>query len=68
MTLSQFEALIARFGPVVDSWPADQIEPALDLLRASSQAQDLFAGAASGQPAERRPRPAASDLVERRAH
>jgi hypothetical protein len=43
MTLSQFKALLTRYGPVVDSWPATMVTPALDLLCASSAAQDLFA-------------------------
>lgn len=45
MTHSQFENLITRFGAAVDNWPANLREAALDLLRASTEAQDLFAQA-----------------------
>lgn len=42
MTLSEFQALLATHGPVVDGWPAPLIEDALDLLGRSSDAQTLF--------------------------
>jgi hypothetical protein len=69
MTLSQFEALISRFGPVVDRWPPAQIEAALDFMQGSAAAQDLFARASaedldddelrlSQTPAARRDNPA----------
>ena len=47
MTLSQFEALISRFGPVVDRWPSAQIDAALDFMQGSAAAQDLFARASA---------------------
>ncbi|MDR3511963.1 MAG: hypothetical protein P4L73_10025 [Caulobacteraceae bacterium] len=67
MTLSQFEALIARFGPVVDNWPADEVEAALDLLQASERAQDIFAGASAGPIGPPRRECGATDAVAQRA-
>jgi hypothetical protein len=42
MKLSKFEDLLDRLGPSVGGWPNSVIEPALDLLQASVQAQDAF--------------------------
>jgi hypothetical protein len=50
MTLSKFEEILRRFGPVVDLWPAELIDPALDLLQASTAAQDLFTRASAPPP------------------
>ncbi len=50
MTLLKFEEILRRFGPVVDQWPAELIEPALDLLLASAVAQDLFSQASTLTP------------------
>ncbi len=50
MTLLKFEEILRRFGPVVDQWPAELIEPALDLLQASAAAQDLFSRASTVTP------------------
>lgn len=52
MTVSEFRDMLLRYGPVVDSWPAAMISPGLELLRTSSEAQDLFAqvSAEEGQP------------------
>jgi hypothetical protein len=50
MTLLKFEEILRRFGPVVDQWPADLIEPALDLLQASTAAQDMFSRASIATP------------------
>jgi hypothetical protein len=41
--------MIRTFGPTVDSWPADSINPALDLMQASAAAQDLFADVSASQ-------------------
>jgi hypothetical protein len=35
--------MIRTYGPSVDRWPAASINPALDLMQASTAAQDLFA-------------------------
>lgn len=45
MTLVQFRALVARYGPAVDDWPQGERDAALNLLQASPAAQDLFAEA-----------------------
>jgi hypothetical protein len=58
MTLSQFKALLTRYGPVVDSWPATSVTPALDLLSASTAAQDLFAEISLGADDPLAPTPA----------
>jgi len=50
MTLSKFEEILQRFGPVVDLWPAELTEQALDLLQASTAAQDLFTRASTPRP------------------
>jgi hypothetical protein len=50
MTLLKFEDILRRFGPIVDQWPAELIEPALDLLQASTAAQDLFSRASVTPP------------------
>jgi hypothetical protein len=45
VTFLQLQTLVGRFGPVVDKWPASMIEPALELIRSSTVAQDFFAQA-----------------------
>ncbi len=50
MTLSKFEEILRRFGPVVDLWPAELTEQALDLLQVSTAAQDLFTRASTLRP------------------
>lgn len=47
MTLSKFAEILRRFGPVVDKWPPELIEPALTFLHESDDAKDLFARASS---------------------
>jgi hypothetical protein len=50
MTLLKFEEILRRFGPVVDRWPGELIESALDLLQESTAAQDLFTQASTETP------------------
>jgi hypothetical protein len=50
MTLLKFEDILRRFGPIVDQWPAELIESALDLLQESTAAQDLFTQASTTTP------------------
>lgn len=57
MTQSQFEALIARYGPAVDNWPPQTVTDALDLLQSSTVAQDLFAKASLEDAPSARPSP-----------
>jgi hypothetical protein len=43
MDLKLFEARLKALGAMLDRWPAEEAEAALDLLTTSEEAQDLFA-------------------------
>ncbi|MEH0195491.1 hypothetical protein V7S57_07105 [Caulobacter sp. CCNWLY153] len=43
MDLKLFEARLKALGAVLDRWPPEEAEAALDLLTTSEAAQDLFA-------------------------
>ncbi len=46
MSLAELRLIIETFGVVVDRWPRERLDEALDLLKSSPEAQDLFAAAA----------------------
>jgi hypothetical protein len=45
MSLSELRRIIEKFGVMVDHWPPERLEDALDLLQTSPEAQDMFAAA-----------------------